>query len=156
MDKQPTSRTCFLCGRENDTGLKMTWYNDYENKRIVSTVTVPEHFNGYPGVVHGGITAAILDETAGRAIMVEEGFEEEPFVTLKLEVSYRRPTPTCQPLTVIGRVLNMTGGRARVESEIRLEDDTVTAECTAIVVKPPKKFTESMEKELKYWYVEDD
>ena len=25
-------------------------------------VTVPEHFNGYPGVVHGGIVAARLDD----------------------------------------------------------------------------------------------
>lgn len=44
----------------------MTWYEDQQNQQIRSTVTVSDHFNGYLGVVHGGIVSAILDETAGR------------------------------------------------------------------------------------------
>jgi acyl-coenzyme A thioesterase PaaI-like protein len=27
------------------------------------THTRPDHFQGYPGVVHGGVVAAMLDET---------------------------------------------------------------------------------------------
>ena len=68
MIKQPTSRTCFACGRENDSGLKMTWYNNPESNQVEASVTIDEHFNGYPGIVHGGIVAAILDETSGRAV----------------------------------------------------------------------------------------
>ncbi len=62
MEKQPSSRFCFLCGRQNPVGLKITWYSDHSQRQVRATVTVPEHFNGYPGVVHGGIVAAILDD----------------------------------------------------------------------------------------------
>ena len=31
--------------------------------------TTPDHFQGYPGVLHGGIVTTILDEINGRARM---------------------------------------------------------------------------------------
>ena len=51
--KQPNSDDCFVCGRKNPVGLYMTFYHDGERK-VFSEVTIPEHFQGYPGVVHGG------------------------------------------------------------------------------------------------------
>jgi len=155
MDKQPSSRTCFLCGRQNDIGLKMTWYNDHEAGQVRATVTVPEHFNGYPGVVHGGIIAAILDETSGRALLLD-GDEGNLFVTLKLEVKYRRLTPTGEPLTAVGWVIRPGQRRATVAAEIRLADGTVTAEGKAIVVRPDEEFFRRWEPEMKYWHVYDD
>ncbi len=98
MKKQASSRTCFVCGRQNDISLKMNWYEDHESQQVRATVTVPEYFNGYPGVVHGGIVAAILDETSGRAVMLKSG-QDALMVALKLEVLFRRPTPTDTPLT---------------------------------------------------------
>ena len=155
MDKQRSSRTCFLCGRQNDVSLKMTWYNDREAQQVKATVTVPEHFNGYPGVVHGGVVAAILDETAGRAVMLGAD-PDKMMVTLKLEVRYRRPTPTGEPLTVVGWVLRQTESRAKVAAELRLPDGTVTAECEAIVVSPPKQVADAWEAEKPHWRVYDD
>ncbi len=155
MDKQRSSRTCFLCGRQNDISLKMTWYNDYEARQVKATVTVPEHFNGYPGVVHGGVVAAILDETGGRAVMLD-GDDDSLMVTLKLEVRYRRPTPTGEPLTAVGWVLRQSGSRAKVAAEIRLPDGTVTAECEAILVRPPQEVMDAWEAEKPYWRVYDD
>ncbi len=149
MDKQPTSRTCFLCGKDNPVGLKMEWYN--QDDSVVGHVTVPDHFNGYPGVVHGGIVAAILDETAGRAILLNDPMNL--MVTIKLEVAYKHPTPTDTNLTVIGRARRETRRRALVEGEIVLPDGTVTATCNAIIVQPPNTFKESWEEEKKYWKV---
>ena len=74
-------------------------------------MSVPEHFNGYPGVTHGGIVAALLDETAGRSILMDGGFDDL-MVTAKLEVAYRRPTPTGVPLQVVGRLTRRSGARA--------------------------------------------
>ena len=150
---QPTSRHCFLCGRENPVGLKMRWKTDHEKGEIRGTVTVPEHFNGYPGVVHGGIVAAILDETAGRAVLLS-GDDQDLMMTLKLEVSYRRPTPTATPLTAVGRIRRRTARRAIVEGELLLPDGTVAADCTAVVVKPPEKVETAWEKEKPFWKVD--
>src|SRR3990172_2259587 len=102
-ERQPNSRMCFICGMQNPVGLKMALYNDLDNRQVVSTVTVPEHFQGYPGVVHGGIIASMLDEVAGRALLVD-GSDENLMVTLKIEVKYRQPTPTLTPLTIVGRI----------------------------------------------------
>jgi len=44
MKKQASSRTCFVCGRDNDISLKMSWYEDHEAQQVRATVTVPEHF----------------------------------------------------------------------------------------------------------------
>jgi uncharacterized protein (TIGR00369 family) len=155
MEKQPSSRTCFLCGRQNDIGLKITWYNDLEANQVRATVVVPEQFNGYPGIVHGGIVAAILDETAGRSVLLE-GDPNDLMVTLKLEVKYRLPTPTAQPLTAVGRVTRQTESRAQVAGELRLADGTVTAQCEALIVRPGQEFFEQWEPEKKHWRVYDE
>ncbi len=133
----------------------MCWDEDHGNQHIQATVTVPEYFNGYPGVVHGGIVAALLDETSGRAVMLNFG-EDNLMVTLKLDVIYRRPTPTRIPLTVIGWVVKPGKSRARVAGEIRLPNGTVTAECKAVVVRPPQEIAESWEAEKPYWRVYDE
>jgi uncharacterized protein (TIGR00369 family) len=152
MNGQPTSRYCFVCGRDNPFGLKMGWTNHPEEGLIRGTVTVPEHFNGYPGIVHGGVVAAILDETAGRAIMLEGG-PDDLRVTLRLEVTYRRPTPTDTELTAIGRVVRHAGRRVFVEGELRLPDGTVTAGCAAVIVPPPDEIARSWEEERAYFIV---
>jgi uncharacterized protein (TIGR00369 family) len=155
MDNQPSSRTCFLCGRQNDVGLKMTWHNDAAARQIRATVTVPEHFNGYPGFVHGGIIAALLDETAGRALLLD-GDYDNLMVTLKLEVKYRHPTPTGEPLTVAGWVIRQSGNRATVAAEIRVADGTVTAQAEAIVTRPPPEFLRRWEPEKPFWRVYEE
>lgn len=155
MNKQRNSRTCFLCGRQNDVGLKVSWYNDVAAQRVRATVSVPEHFNGYPGIVHGGIVAALLDETAGRALLLD-GNDENLMVTLKLEVKYRHPTPTGQPLTLTGWVVQRHASRARVAAEVRLADGTVTAEGEALLVRAPREFLERWEPEKSFWRVYED
>lgn len=154
-DRQPSSRTCFLCGRQNPVGLKITWVNDRATRQVRARVVVPEHFNGYPGVVHGGIVAAILDETAGRAVLLD-GDADNLMVTVKLEVRYRKPTPTGVPLTAVGWVIQQTETRARVAGELRLEDGAVTAECEALLFRPSREFFDRWEPEKQYWRVYED
>jgi uncharacterized protein (TIGR00369 family) len=116
---------------------------------------VPEHFNGYPGIVHGGIVAAILDEVAGRAVLVN-GSADDLMVTLKIEVRYRQPTPTLTPLTVIGRVIQPGQSRARVYGEIRLPDGAVTAEAELVLVRPPQAIRDGWVAEKEFWKVYPD
>ncbi|MCG6924631.1 MAG: PaaI family thioesterase [Acidobacteria bacterium] len=153
-ERQPSSRACFLCGRDNPVGLKMVWENHPEEGEIRCTVTVEEHFNGYPGVVHGGILAAMLDETAGRAILLEGG-PDDLMVTVKMEVTYRRPTPTGTPLLVVGRVVSRSERRAETKAEIRLPDGTVSARATVWLARPPKEILADWEAERPYFRVDE-
>jgi len=152
VKRQPSSRSCFLCGRENPVGLKVRWDEHEEAAEIRGTVTVPEHFNGYPGVTHGGIVAALLDETAGRTLLMDGGFEDL-MVTAKLEVVYRLPTPTGVPLQVVGRLLRRSGPRAEARAELVLPDGTVTARATVVLARPPAEITSRWEAEREHWRV---
>lgn len=155
MIKQPTSRTCFVCGRENNFGLKMAWYNNHETNQVEATVTIGEQFNGYPGIVHGGIVAAILDETAGRAVMLD-GNSDNLFVTLRLNMTYRKPTPTNTALKAVGWLEHKGNRGMKVAAKLLLPDDTVTTECKAVVIKPTGEISRSWEPERKFWRVEED
>jgi len=135
----------------------MSWYNDEEQQLVWSELMVPSHFNGYPGVVHGGIIAAILDETSGRALLIN-GDNDALMLTTRLELKYRRPTPTDQPLIAVGWIEKGGTKHARVAGELRLLDGTVTAECKATVIKPPDQFLDSRgwQEEKAYFKVYED
>lgn len=154
VERQPSSRSCFVCGRDNDLGLKMVWESHPEEGEIRSTVTVSEQFNGYPGIVHGGILAAMLDETAGRSILLE-GEPDELMVTAKLEVAYRRPTPTDTPLLVVGRLVSRTETRAEATAEVRLPSGAVSARGRVLLARPPQEIVAGWEAERPYFRVDD-
>lgn len=152
---QATSRACFVCGRENPVGLGIQFYEDAESAQVVVPLRIPSVFQGYPGIAHGGILATILDELTGRALMI--GAEEDPFwVTAKLEVRYRKPTPTETPLTAVGWVVSRRRRSAEVAGEIRLADGTVTAEAAGVVVCPSTDTLKEWEQEQQYWRVESN
>jgi acyl-coenzyme A thioesterase PaaI-like protein len=153
--RQPSSRSCFVCGRDNPVGLKVKWDQDEQTREIRGRLTIPDHFGGYPGVAHGGIVGAVLDETAARSILVDGGFDDL-MVTARLEVVYRRPTPTGVPLEVVGRLKRRSGSRAEAEMEIVLPDGTVTARGTALLVRPPEEVSARWEQERPFWKVDAD
>ena len=152
---QATSRMCFVCGRENPVGLQVTFYEDLEYRQVVVPVVLSEDYQGYPGIAHGGILATLLDEASGRALMI--GADEDLFwVTAKLDVRYRKPTPTGVPLRVVGWVEKRRQRSAEVAGEVRLPDGTVTVEATALIVRPPEDVLEEWEKERAFWSVDDE
>jgi len=143
---------CFVCGLQNPVGLKLAFYEDPEAGQVQTEFTIPEDYQGYPGVAHGGIVATILDEVSGRAVLLH-GSDENLMATLRITVRYRRPTPTETPLIAVGRVERMGGMGAQVTGEIRLPDGTVTAECESTLANVPEEFRAQWEEEKPYWKV---
>ncbi|MCS7178543.1 MAG: PaaI family thioesterase [Anaerolineae bacterium] len=153
MRPQPTSRMCFVCGRENPCGLKLKFYEDPESRVVRAELTLPEYYQGYPGIAHGGVIAAILDEISGRAVMLQTSTETF-MVTLRLIVRYRRPTPVGVPLVAVGWVEQLGQAGARVAGQIRLPDGTITAEGEALLAVAPEEFRARWEAERSYWRIE--
>ena len=152
MSRQPSSRTCFVCGRENPFGLAARWENDLDRREVRATLEIPEHFNGFPGAVHGGVLSALLDEAAVRTALLDGGFDDL-MVTAKLEVAFRRPTPTRTPVVVVARLVKRVGTRAQAEAELRLPDGTVTAKAQALLMTPPDDIAAAWEAERTHWRV---
>jgi acyl-coenzyme A thioesterase PaaI-like protein len=134
----------------------MVFYQDQEKKRVVAELVVPENYRSYPGVVHGGIVATILDETSGRALMLHTGDTNAFFATGRIEIRYLGATPTNTPLVAIGWVERASDSRARVRGELGLEDGTVFATCESLIVRPRPEFLEGWDKEAPYWRVYGD
>ena len=100
--KQPNSRMCFICGLENPVGLHLHIY-ETEPGVVETSYIAPEHFQGYPGVLHGGIVGALIDEIAGRSHMGSDPSDPRFMFTAKLEVKYRQNVPVGKPLKIIGK-----------------------------------------------------
>jgi acyl-coenzyme A thioesterase PaaI-like protein len=108
--RQPNSRHCFICGMENPVGLHLHIYETAPGE-VESTYIAPDHFQGYPGVLHGGIVAALIDEISGRAQMGSDPMDPRFMFTAKLEVKYRKNVPIGQLLKIIGKA-----GKSRAKS----------------------------------------
>ncbi len=133
--KQPNSRMCFLCGLENPVGLHLHLY-EVEPGVIETTYTAPDHFQGYPGVLHGGIVASILDEVCGRVHMGSDPSQPRFMFTAKLEVKYRKNVPINQPLKIVGKAGKSKGKAAEGWAGIYVNDELL-AEANALLVNVP-------------------
>ncbi len=129
--KQPNSRHCFVCGLESSVGLKLTFY-DAGPDQAEAGYTVPEEYQGYPGLVHGGIMAAMLDEVIGRAAM--SGDPTHFTLTARLSLRYRKPVPVGVPLRLVGKVERKKGQLTTGRGELILPDGTVGAEAEATLI----------------------
>jgi acyl-coenzyme A thioesterase PaaI-like protein len=149
MEKQGSSRMCFVCGRENPVGLHAQFTTD--GKRIYCDYTPPDEYQGYPGVVHGGILCALLDETIGRTCFLNG--EDNWMVTAKIEMRFKAPVPIGKPLTVVGEIVCDRGRLMESRGEIRLEDGTLAMEATATYVRAPREVVERWDVEREGWKI---
>ncbi|MFZ3070766.1 MAG: PaaI family thioesterase [Anaerolineaceae bacterium] len=152
MIKQPSGNNCFVCGRNNDFSLKMEFYFD-DNGDVISHVVIPERYEGYPGIVHGGVIAAMLDEASGRA------YSDEPdrfFMTSELNVRYRKPVKVNTPITVKASKVNQKGRVAFAKAEIRDDAGILLAESNGVFVELSKEKVQEMDPEVFGWRVYPD
>jgi uncharacterized protein (TIGR00369 family) len=120
---------CFGCGPLNSEGLRLV----FEPGPIGSVVEleVPERFQSWAGMAHGGIVALMLDEAVGWAAW----HAGHPGVTGRLQVSYRRPLKLGEPIRVVGKVERMR--RTLVYATAYIEnrnDGSRVADATATLV----------------------
>jgi uncharacterized protein (TIGR00369 family) len=102
---------CFGCSPHNERGLRMRFQRVAPGV-VESRYVAEPHLCGAPGVVHGGIQAALLDEAMGVAIHSALGGDDGPIVTVDFRLRYRRPAPAGEPLVVRGTFLRRDGAHA--------------------------------------------
>ena len=128
---------CFICGLENPVGLHLHIY-ETEPGRVETTYTAPDHFQGYPGVLHGGIVGAIVDEISGRALMGTDPKKPRFMFTARLEVKYRSNVPIGRQLKIVGKAGRTKARSAEAWAGIYdAETGELLAEGTTLLIDVP-------------------
>ena len=149
--KQPNSRMCMVCGLQNPNGLSASFF-ELENRRVVSVFDPRDQLQGYPGRLHGGIAAMILDETIGRAVMIDYG-NDIWGVTIRLETRFRYPIPLDGPIKTVGHI-QKEGNRSFTGSgQILLPDGSVAVDATGKYLKLPIDQIADFDTEHEQWQV---
>jgi uncharacterized protein (TIGR00369 family) len=153
--KQPNSRHCFVCGVDNPNGLQLEFYATGPGE-VTAECTVPDHFQGYPGVVHGGVVAAMLDETCGRAHMTGPSDQTRFMFTARLDIRYRKNVPIGQPLRLVGHAGKSKRRAAKATGEIYGPRGQLLAEAKAVLVNVDEAALTEIDLESLGWKVYDD
>jgi uncharacterized protein (TIGR00369 family) len=112
----------------------MRFYDNGHNE-VYSETIIAEEYQGYPGIVHGGVIASILDEVVCRVAMIAD--HHHFMMSVRLEVKYRQPVPTETPLQVVGRIVRLRGRLGKALGEVRLPGGTIAAEAAMTLADVP-------------------
>ena len=89
---------CFACGQQNENGLRLQ--PAAGEGRAVVRWTPPPHYQGYAGVLHGGIISTILDEAMAHAAISLVGRA----ATAELSLQFLKPVMTGRELEIRAEV----------------------------------------------------
>ena len=114
IDRPVKFNQCYGCGSANARGLGLTFFRDGPDAVVADFTPAPEH-GGYGKVLHGGVTATLVDETFGWTIF---GLLGKLGMTTTLTVSFHAPLTCGETCTVRGRVESHTEREANVRAQV--------------------------------------
>ena len=153
IGKQPNSSNCFACGLNNAFGLKSRFY-ELETNELLAVFQPSEEHQGYPGRLHGGLAATILDETIGRAIMISQA-DTIWGVTVDFSMRLRKPVPLEGEVRVLTRITEESKRFFEGSGEIVLADGTVAVEGKGRYLKMDISRIADFDVEEQQWRVVD-
>jgi acyl-coenzyme A thioesterase PaaI-like protein len=136
----PESR-CFGCGPANELGLRIRSFEAGDGTVVAEWRARPEH-EAFEGFVNGGILGTLIDchsnWTAINALLARSGASEAPStVTAEYTVQFEKPTPSDQPLRLIGKAVSVKDDRVTVETTVQVDGATTAkGRATFVAVKP--------------------
>lgn len=103
---------CFACDPRNKLGLRLKFFADDEKGDVFAKFTPEVHLEGFPGILHGGIQCALIDEVAFWTMF--DKFQKIA-LTSKLDMEFLRPVDGKSELTIRGKVTESDGRKVRVQ-----------------------------------------
>jgi uncharacterized protein (TIGR00369 family) len=132
---------CFGCGPANALGLRIRSFEADDGSVVAEWRPRPEH-EAFDGYLNGGILGTLIDchsnWTAIASLMARSGSPAPPStVTAELSIRFRKPTPSDRPVRLVGRVIELAGERATVETTAEVDGVvTATGRATFVAVGP--------------------
>lgn len=116
---------CFACAPQNEIGLKLTFHREDDS---VSAVWQPStQYQGYTGIVHGGIQATLLDEVGSWTMFALLG---EAGVTHSLSIEYQKPLAIDSDTVVATARITHASKRSATVSALLKKGNQVTTTAT--------------------------
>jgi acyl-coenzyme A thioesterase PaaI-like protein len=122
---------CWGCGANPD-GIRLPTPDAEGLELYEASFSFTERHQGGPGLVHGGLVGAALDEACGLLAT----WYRFPTVTARIFVRFRKPVPINRKLTIAARLTGARGRRLHVDGHLRDGDD-VLAEARAAFLHVP-------------------
>ncbi len=132
-------RHCYGCGDANPEGLGIRFR--VEGSRVTGEFKARQVHQGFPGMAHGGIAAAAIDEAMGWAMYAAGAWA----MTARLEVRYRRPLPLGQPLELSAEVVRDRGRWLEAKGRLRVVGGPLVAEGKGLFMRLPAEEARRME-----------
>jgi acyl-coenzyme A thioesterase PaaI-like protein len=128
----------FVHGLLNPHGLHLQYH--LAGDRVVTTWVPGDDDAGFPGFVHGGLIAAVLDDVMGRCSVLHRRW----VVTGRMETRFRDAAPLGAALRVEGWITRLTRRVMTAEALMTLEDGGVVAAATGTYLPIPASLLDRM------------
>ncbi len=146
---------CFACDPRNKLGLRLKFFADDEKGDVFTKFNPEMHLEGFPGILHGGIQCALIDEVVFWTMFDKY---KKIALTSKLDMEFLRPVDASSELTIRGRVTQAEGRKVSVEVSLLNNknkvctrsnvDYTITTREVTYKIIGKERFTEKFQKYL--------
>ena len=136
IGKQVKTTTSMVCGTQNPASFGCEFY-ELEDGEVATIFTAKKIHEGHDGIMHGGLSGAILDEVMGRCNFVKgtEDIPYNPYVTGEMTVRYYQPILLGEPMYAYGRIERSEGRKNFNSGEIVNAAGVVMAEATGVYIR---------------------
>lgn len=130
---------CFGCGSRNKEGLQIPF--EIDGWKVRGRFTPRKSHQGFPGVAHGGIAAAAMDEAMGWAMYAAGAWA----MTVRMQVKYRKPLPLGEEVIVSAETTRDRGRRLEATARIETPGGEVLCEAEGLFLRMPERESQKMD-----------
>ncbi len=126
------ANTCFGCGEDNPIGLKLNF--EWDGTTASTTLVPRKEYEGWPGIIHGGIVFTLLDEAmawVSRRLQMQS-------LTVRADVKYHHPLRVGEQVNITATSVKATRKILEAKATISLADGTIIAEGTCTMLRMEK------------------
>ncbi len=123
MKKVSDDNRCFVCGQNNDRGLRFKFSYNERTEESESTIVFADYYQGWGKIVHGGLVSTILDEIQVKVA----GFHNYQCLTAELNVKYKKPVRTETEYFLTGKIKKIRNKIVYTEASLKDKNSNTVA-----------------------------
>jgi acyl-coenzyme A thioesterase PaaI-like protein len=117
---------CFVCGQDNPRGLRIRYQRQDSGEMTAAWTPSPE-WEGFRGIVHGGVVSTVLDEAMSKAVAATGS----QALTAELRVRFRRHVTSGDTFFIRGWIVRRNKRLIETEAVLTTPDGTEHAHAWA-------------------------